>query len=549
VNGSRFSEQARQLLEESLDQLNALRNANTRDPGFKQWRQNALTLIQRLCPGDSARSDRFRRVPFSPPSSKADVRTAREWYERGCAEASQLMKSLLTEIEEHGVPQSMGPAPVAAEDPETMEGDFPTVSLPGEEPAPPRAAVAPPREKPAEPRGGARSARPEPPAKRSTPPPNLEDTLREVTGGEEAPRRPAAPRPAPKPARGSASRSVRERLKDMLGLGDMMQSKARDAAEHEPAPEPEPPAPRHAHREPPPSKPRPEPPAAAKPRPQEPVAPTGDERPGDEEEDEFIELGSDDEAVEVVELPEFRFPDDDEDPAEHVYEIEDEPTDATIDDAIEDEDPFAHEDEPVAEVPEVRPEYAEEREEAAEVEDASLDDQLPAWMRGQAAEPRRSSERTAARREEDDDASRRARARREERLDAGEVTPLPAPEGARKGDPVRSAMADVASRSPVTGARPRGGERDSARAAAGPRALTSPTAIALASIAAQVDELGVPEGHRARTRAALLELARQLEARELSWDVLREAVVFLVDYPPLARRVLPLLVPHLDQAA
>jgi hypothetical protein len=86
-------------------------------------------------------------------------------------------------------------------------------------------------------------------------------------------------------------------------------------------------------------------------------------------------------------------------------------------------------------------------------------------------------------------------------------------------------------------------------APAGPRALTSPTAIALMAIASQVDELGVPEGHRARTRAALLELARQVEGRDLSWDVLREAVVFLVDYPPLARRVLPLLVPHLDQAA
>ena len=54
MNGSRFAEQARQLLQESLDQLNALKNANVRDTGFKQWRQNALTLIQRLCPGGVA---------------------------------------------------------------------------------------------------------------------------------------------------------------------------------------------------------------------------------------------------------------------------------------------------------------------------------------------------------------------------------------------------------------------------------------------------------------------------------------------------------------
>ena len=148
--------------------------------------------------------------------------TTREWYERGCAEASQLMRSLLTEIEEHGVPQPMGPLPSSAPEPEEMEGDFPTVDLPGGAPAPPPQAAEPPPPPPA------RVERRKHPRQES---PKLEETLREVTGGEAAPRRPT-PKPAPK-ERGSVSRRVRERLKDMLGLGEMSPARA-------PEPEPEP---------------------------------------------------------------------------------------------------------------------------------------------------------------------------------------------------------------------------------------------------------------------------------------------------------------------
>src|SRR5690349_19800841 len=86
------------MLEQSLDQINALRNASPRDPNFKEWRQSTLTLIQRIWPGDQLRSTRFRRIPFSPPSSRADTRTAREWYERGAAEAAVLLRALIDEL-------------------------------------------------------------------------------------------------------------------------------------------------------------------------------------------------------------------------------------------------------------------------------------------------------------------------------------------------------------------------------------------------------------------------------------------------------------------
>lgn len=92
-------ERGRPLLEEQIRQLASLRNASTRDPGFKQWRQNTLTVIQRVWPTEPGRSERFRRVPFTPPSSQSSAALTQEFYERGCAEAARYLKSLVREIE------------------------------------------------------------------------------------------------------------------------------------------------------------------------------------------------------------------------------------------------------------------------------------------------------------------------------------------------------------------------------------------------------------------------------------------------------------------
>jgi hypothetical protein len=77
----------------------------------------------------------------------------------------------------------------------------------------------------------------------------------------------------------------------------------------------------------------------------------------------------------------------------------------------------------------------------------------------------------------------------------------------------------------------------------------SPTAVALSAVVSEISHLGVPEGQRAQARAALLDLARQVDERSLDWKSLRECVKLVMHYPPLARRVLPLLVPYLDTAA
>jgi hypothetical protein len=93
------------------------------------------------------------------------------------------------------------------------------------------------------------------------------------------------------------------------------------------------------------------------------------------------------------------------------------------------------------------------------------------------------------------------------------------------------------------------------RGAAGDKAETSPAisggpiAGQLMQLASEVESLGVPDGQRALTRATLVDLARLLETGDISWDTLRDAVQFLMQFPPLARRALPLLMPYLDIAA
>jgi hypothetical protein len=78
----------------------------------------------------------------------------------------------------------------------------------------------------------------------------------------------------------------------------------------------------------------------------------------------------------------------------------------------------------------------------------------------------------------------------------------------------------------------------------------SPTAATLAALAAEVGHLGVPEGHRAAARAELLDLARKVDSgQDLTWDSLRGVIGFVMEYPPLARRVIPMLIPFLDLAA
>ena len=107
---SEHVQRCRQMIEEQVAQLGTLRNANPRDAGFKLWRQNTLTVLQRVWPGDSTRSERFRRIAFTPSHGKPDGQTLRDWYTRGCTDAAAYLNALLEMIAREGVP----PAPSVA---------------------------------------------------------------------------------------------------------------------------------------------------------------------------------------------------------------------------------------------------------------------------------------------------------------------------------------------------------------------------------------------------------------------------------------------------
>jgi hypothetical protein len=79
--------------------------------------------------------------------------------------------------------------------------------------------------------------------------------------------------------------------------------------------------------------------------------------------------------------------------------------------------------------------------------------------------------------------------------------------------------------------------------------MQSPAARTLLALASEVTRLRVPEGHRARARARLLDLARQMDQREPTWEELRDAVAFAMEFPGLALRIVPLLLPYFDDAA
>ena len=83
-----------------------------------------------------------------------------------------------------------------------------------------------------------------------------------------------------------------------------------------------------------------------------------------------------------------------------------------------------------------------------------------------------------------------------------------------------------------------------------PSAAVAPNgALEVMAVAAELEELGVPMRHRAALRAALADLSRQMESPPVYWDSVRQAIGLAMDHPDLARRVLPLLLPYLDQAA
>jgi len=545
---------AGEWLRQQIEELGALRNASVRDPQFKAWRQNTLTFIQRIWPGDTTKSERFRRVPFSPPSTRADARTIRDQFERGCGEALEYLNSLLVTLGEEKV--APGTTRAVPRDSERFEGDFPVVEMAGE-PAPPAAApddavigdgplldlpdnagpaaprstgpsrlpnaairpVAPeglpegfagatPLDAPASAGGAGPEALPAPVAQSPAAPP-AEGSRISVRGSGSAapPQRPTNPlkdifaphrdaEDAPRPRNGKGRKSAKARLKDMLGLSSLDTNadppEAHEARSAEPPVEEIPPA-------------------------RVPVVETPVERGRVEVTSKTSAAQAPVEEVPVVQPPVV------EPPVEA----------ATAPDPVEGHSHWPHPEflSPI----EALPPLTEDDVVPHEAESDSIPAAAGAPARASEPEPADSAlvEDVDVFALRDSDASD----------DANE--PAGREEAAR-------AAAEFLDNSPVLQSAPRPVQRRgtppvSARVTQVPSRDSA--ASQMLAIASEVDVLGIPVGHRARVRAALMDLARQLDEPEISWAALRDAVGFVMEFPPIARRVLPLLLPFLDIAA
>ena len=102
--------------------------------------------------------------------------------------------------------------------------------------------------------------------------------------------------------------------------------------------------------------------------------------------------------------------------------------------------------------------------------------------------------------------------------------------------------------SPVLGATGRKVKRGYDRNPA-TQSFDDPDAIAVAATMDDLTELGVPASRHPEAKARLLDLARRLEQGEIEWSALRKAVWFAMEYPELARRLMPLLMPWIERAA
>jgi len=451
--------QARRWLEEQLVALAGLRNAQSRDPSFRNWRQNTLTVLQRIWPNEPQHSEQFRRIPFTMPGTRTNPRAIREWYSRGCTEAARVLRALLEEVDTVGVPDTGG-APVVDDPEHRAEDDFPTVELPNSDA--PRAAVQSVDDEnmidlggPRLPAGAATASmldrQPDEPA-----PPSLMMARPELQAGKPvrppaaAPATPAAPaskkRAASKPAKRERARGgSREKLKDMLGLARF------EAHEGSAASEPSAAAP----------------PAAAPPAARE----TGnvDTTPPKRRIGPPVDLAG-------MIAPEFR-----DAPA-----VEPRRTRAAAADGVVQPAESAAPVEPVSPPPAVTPTPAP----------------------------------SAASHDERDD---------EEAID---------PEAFAR------ATEDFLRTSPVLGSTGRPVQRVSDGTA-----FLDPDAVAVATLAREIGKLDVPESQRASLRAHLTDLAKRIEADTLDWDALRESVGVAMEYPELARRLMPILLPWLDRAA
>jgi hypothetical protein len=499
-------------LQDLVSELSGLRNATSRDPSFKNWRQNAITTLQRIWPADQDHAERFRRIPFSPVDPRADVRMQRESFSRGCQEAARVLNSFIEEVRTLGVPEISGEVMVTEES--GFEDGFPTVDLPSGDLSEgnweQQAVHGLPGMPPQPLRNDTPPAPPAPEARPARKGLGVAAKLRDLLGlGGFA----AKPTPAPPPPENVGSSgalpTALPRSLDIIPVGDEVNARPRPTPQL-PARRPQPPANRPqvpaaqegASSQPPaPQKPQAAgstPPAANTP-PAEPGMSVVMSRP--------TTLRSNIEKVSIESLisPEFRG----------------EAGAGTGQPAAAPPTPGAQ---PAARPPlSIVPPLAGDPE--FNVDPAPV---------GETPQHAHAS-------------------------GASNVAPLP-PEVNEAEDAIEDetfsradsaemarATEDFMRSSPVLGATGRKVQRPASEPAG--HGFHDPDAIAIISIVDELTVLGVPATRQSETRARLLDLSRRIENGELEWNALKKAVWFAMEYPEVARRLMPMLLPWIDRAA
>lgn len=551
----------REGLDQQITELAALRNAGTRAPQFRAWRQATLTLIQRIFPGDASYSERFRRIPFSTNNERGETNELREVYEKGCAEAVFFLRELRDRVGDVEWAEIDNTGHSTEFEVGSTEDDFPTLDLP-----PGRGGATAPRPGP-KPRGKAKGGR--------TREASLGDLLKQAEtkparGG--APRLPEAevippPEPAPKPRTRKTTpgtRRAKPRLKDMLGFEE-----GAAAPDVSVAPEPPPPPPpvMNIPQVPPPAPPPPvmmappEPPPVVMAPPPPPPLPVVTAP--------MLDLGGPP-APTVPAVP-----------SDLLRELETPRTPPPI--AVQPPAPPAATRTPTLNELLMTPDFTarleasldpeepadedveyEDEEETEEWPDpnvpgpaelaAGLPPAPPVHTPAPPIPPQTTHRGTVFTAPDAFGPPAPARpapppqfvapppppaAAAPPRPPAPPVLPIP------EADPTEEFLRN----SPVLSSLARPVRRNEGAAPSPPPAFTVSEAIEILALAGIVAEFGVPEHRLQHARTSLAELARHLENGDLTWQQLREAVHFLLEFPPLARRILPLLLPFLDDAA
>ena len=544
-------ERATQWLQELINELPGLRNATSRDPGFKNWRQNAITNIQRIWPADQNHAERFRRIPFSPVDPRADVRLQRESFSRGCQEAGRVLNSFIEEIRASGVPDLPDGALPTEES--GLEDGFPTVDLPSGDLHGSQAALSAAELEQLPPQGADPSFLPPSrlhidtppegtslPKHHSTPPSDARQKrkglgvaakLRDLLGltgfGEKA-----TPPPPQSTGTSSAMTQLPARSLDIIPVGDEVDTRPRSKAwpvpqqpkTHTPGAPPAQPAAS--------SPPAPQPPSPAPAKGNAPPAEAGMSvvmsRPT------TLRANIEKVSIESLISPEFRGGTEDNAASKaaatpHAGATPSAPAENAAPPPAAATSPAAGRP-PLSIVPPLSgdPEFnvptPPASEPAAESPAAAQKKIVPLPLPPVAsdAEPEPESDPEA---------------------DAEADAPIHSSDSAE----LSRATADFMRTSPVLGATGRKVQRGPHESSE--HGFSDPDAIAIASMFDELTAMGVPTSRQSEARARLLDLARRIEAEDLPWSALKKSVWFAMEYPEVARRLIPMLLPWIDRAA